>query len=127
MALVLMATLLGCSDSLTSAAGERPKIPSYISAAHWTHPIEGYRLHVTPSIYGRNHALDNPGRALTEAVGAAGKPPLRLTARVRDSLTKQLRCHAEFAATKPEWDLETWRPDVSYQAFVYALCNPGRP
>jgi hypothetical protein len=41
----------------------------------------------------------------------------------------QLICHQEFVAiwspTKSTWNLDEWRPDVSYLATVNARCNPG--
>lgn len=127
--LVLVGVLAVAGTSCNALDGIiKPKtLASYISGATWTHPPEGYRIVVDPSLFGRNHALDNPPRALAEALKAASPTPFTMTRKIRDSLTKQLRCHAEFAATKPRWDLEQWRPDVSYDDFVFALCNPGRP
>lgn len=123
---VLALSLAGCKSPF-SALITHHKLPSYISGAYWTHPAEGYRIVVSPTDFGRNHTLDNPPRGLSEALKAAGHTPFRLTPKIRDSLTKQLRCHAEFAPTKTTWDLEQWRPDVSYDDFIAALCNPGTP
>lgn len=36
----------------------------------------------------------------------------------------QLKCHYDFAPFKVPWNLDTWRPDVSYSDTVAALCNP---
>jgi hypothetical protein len=103
------------------------KLPSYIKGAYWTHPPEGYRIVVDPTLFGRNHASDNPPRALAEALADAKPAPFHMTPKIRDSLTKQMRCHAEFAQTKDRWDLEQWRPDISYDGFIAAFCNPGKP
>jgi Protein of unknown function (DUF2599) len=95
-----------------------------IVAAHWQPTSQGYRLHVSPSRYGRNHAIDSPPLALAEAIRAAQPTPFHISPTIRHALTDQLRCHAEFAPTKAQWDLESWRPDVGYLATVEALCNP---
>jgi hypothetical protein len=97
---------------------------SLVNAAHWEHTSLGYRLRVDPSLYGRNHALDSPPTAFRQALRAAAPTPFDLSPSVRQAMTRQLRCHAEFAATKPRWDLEAWRPDVSYVATEQTLCNP---
>jgi hypothetical protein len=123
---VLAFSLAGCRSPF-SALITHHKLQSYISKAYWTHPAEGYRIVVSPTLFGRNHASDNPPLALHEALKAAGHTPFHLTPKIRASLTKQLRCHAEFAATKDTWDLEQWRPDVSYDDFIGAFCNPGKP
>ena len=36
----------------------------------------------------------------------------------------QYICHQQFAAFKPRWNLDQWRPDVSYPATVANGCNP---
>ncbi|MFT4127546.1 MAG: DUF2599 domain-containing protein [Gordonia sp. (in: high G+C Gram-positive bacteria)] len=36
----------------------------------------------------------------------------------------QLRCHWDFAPFKSPWNLDSWRPDVSYWDTVLAGCNP---
>jgi Protein of unknown function (DUF2599) len=98
--------------------------PVLVAGARWQRAARGYRLRVRPSDYGRNHALSAPPTALAQALAAARPTPLPLTASIRQALTNQLRCHAEFAPTKAGWNLETWRPDVSYEKTVLALCNP---
>lgn len=95
-----------------------------VSTAHWTQTSAGFRLHVRPSANGREHAAGHASSALNQALRAAGPRPLALTPSIRRSLTNQLKCHAVFAAEKPWWDLETWRPDVGFTATVLAACNP---
>lgn len=103
-----------------SAATSHPLVAS----ARWTHPVEGYRLHVTPTHAGRDRAKNHASRALSEAIQSAGTVPFTMTASIHDSLLNQLKCHAVFAPTKPHWNLEAWRPDVGYTATVEAFCNP---
>jgi hypothetical protein len=95
-----------------------------VSQARWVHYPEGWRLEVTPSIYGRNHSPEAVRETLAEALQLA-PPPLHLTHTMRRSLYNQLACHADFAPRKPLWDLESWRPNVGYYRTVEALCNPG--
>ena len=39
-------------------------------------------------------------------------------------MSDQYICHQQFAAFKPRWNLDEWRPDVSYAATVANGCNP---
>ncbi len=41
-----------------------------------------------------------------------------------NGMKDQYECHANYAFNKRPWNLETWRPDVSYAATVAAGCNP---
>lgn len=95
-----------------------------VAASAWTHPADGFRLHVHPTVFGRTVADQHSARALGQAVRLARPTPLRLTTAVTDSLRNQLRCHAMFAPHKPVWNLEAWRPDVSYTSTVLHACNP---
>ena len=36
----------------------------------------------------------------------------------------QLRCHALGVPGKETWNLEPWRPEVDYLAYLLARCNP---
>lgn len=36
----------------------------------------------------------------------------------------QYICHQQFAYLKSSWNLDEWRPDVSYASTVTSLCNP---
>ena len=40
------------------------------------------------------------------------------------SLYLQFRCHALFAAAKPAWDLEAYRPAVPWARLIATGCNP---
>lgn len=41
-----------------------------------------------------------------------------------NKLYNQYRCHYNFVSKSEEWNLEEWRPDVSYANVVLAGCNP---
>jgi hypothetical protein len=115
------------SPSPSASATPRPSptsAPGLVASARWFPDGSGFQLRVRPAPAGRRSAAEAPGRALAEALTAARPTPLTLTRSVRQSLTNQLRCHANFAPRKPTWDLETWRPNVGYVQTVLALCNP---
>lgn len=42
----------------------------------------------------------------------------------KGALNDQYYCHYNYAKTKDRWNLDTWRPDVSYAATVATGCNP---
>jgi hypothetical protein len=42
----------------------------------------------------------------------------------RRSLYLQFRCHAIFAGAKRDWDLEAYRPVVSWRDLIATACNP---
>jgi hypothetical protein len=127
----LSVALAGCSSGGSGPgrqgddrSGARTVVGNFVSHASWTHPAPGWRLHVTPTVSGRNRAAGSPSVALAQAVKSAGALPFAMTAAIRDSLLSQLHCHAVFARHKPRWNLEAWRPDVGYVRTVAALCNP---
>jgi hypothetical protein len=112
------------STAAAAPTAPAPRPRSLVRRARWQRTSQGFRLRVQPSTYGRRHAVGAAATALAEAISAAGREPVSLAASQRQALTRQLRCHAEFATTKPRWDLEAWRPDVSYAQTIIALCNP---
>ena len=40
------------------------------------------------------------------------------------SMYNQYNCHATFAKTKNDWNLEPWRPVVSWSDMIWHTCNP---
>ncbi len=90
-----------------------------IQSARWILLPEGKRLVVRPSACGRRTATRSTRAAFAEAIrrGGRGAPDYR-------SLYWQFLCHAQFARTKPTWDLEAWRPDVGLAGTIAARCNP---
>ena len=40
------------------------------------------------------------------------------------SMKDQYWCHADFARNKPQWNLEPWRPVVSWSKMISKRCNP---
>lgn len=114
----------GRSTPASHVAVKPPIRGRLVTTASWQHTGQGFRLRVQPSRYGRAHAAAAPSTALRQALHAAAPAPLTLSPTIRHSLLSQLHCHAVFAAQKPRWDLESWRPDVGYVKTVLAACNP---
>jgi hypothetical protein len=112
--------LVAHASAANAAVGAR----QLVAYAEWTHPAEGYRLHVMPTHVGRDHAKNAAKKALNQAVTSAGTVPFTMTVPIYDSLRNQLKCHAVFVPDKQHWNLEAWRPDVGYAQTVAAFCNP---
>jgi len=92
-----------------------PACRPFVDSATWN----AGRLSVAPSACGRRVAERRPRRAFRAAIaaGAQGAPNRR-------SLYRQFRCHVVFAPAKPRWNLETWRPYVSWPQMIVTGCNP---
>lgn len=102
---------------------------SLISGASWEHKNSyGWILKVRPTGWARA----NTGGYV---VGVFGWRELYSKYRNRglntnlDGMRDQYICHQPIplAAVKPTWNLDEWRPNVSYVRTVSARCNPGSP
>ena len=96
-----------------------------IDSAEWLQRDEGWTLSVTPTLWARANApgyligvwgwnelydkYKDVGRGINTNIGG---------------LRDQYICHQQFAFFKDRWNLDEWRPDVSYPATVAAGCNP---
>ena len=96
-----------------------------IDSAEWKSRNEGWTLSVSPSWWARANApaylvgvwgwdelydkYKDVGRGIKENTGG---------------LRDQYICHQQFAFFKDRWNLDEWRPDVSYPSTVAAGCNP---
>lgn len=97
---------------------------SLISSASWTYRSGlGWTLMVSPTGWAR-------AQAGGYWPGSAGWDELYAKYRYRGLNTNlggmrdQYICHQQFAAWKSTWNLDEWRPDVSYASTVAAACNP---
>lgn len=100
---------------------------SLISSAEWVYKYPyGFTLKVSPTGWARANA-GNYG------VGILGWYELYKKYRNHGLNTNlggmrdQYVCHQQFASVKPTWNLDEWRPNVSYRQTVTAACNPGKP
>ena len=91
-----------------------------LERATWAEDLEGGRsLQVVPSKWGRSGS--------SGAREAVWRSTIALEpAADTDVMGYQLRCHALGAPEKASWNLEPWRPDVSYLEYVLAKCNPTK-
>ena len=107
--LALVAGLLAAGGSVAAA----PVCDPLVRAARW----DAGTLVVRPSRCGRTIAVTEPGRVLDAAVAIAGGGATK-------TLRDQLRCHAVFAGFKRDWNLESYRPVVSWPDLIATACNP---
>lgn len=95
-----------------------------IASAKWRYRGKGWTLMVSPTKWARVNA---PGYA----VGVAGWNELYKKYKNKGlnknlgGMKKQYICHQQFAFWKTTWNLDEWRPNVSYAQTVNAKCNPG--
>jgi len=109
-------------------------------SATWGEAEGGRSLAVTPTAWGRAGGMTVMAYgwpsvvALAPDVDTGADPAANTGTRVdadadaegvRDSMRKQFRCHALGAPHKATWNLEPWRPNVSFAEFVAARCNPN--
>lgn len=96
---------------------------SLIAGASWVKRSQGWTLSVKPTGWARANA---PGYL----VGVAGWDELYSKYKNKGlnknlgGMKDQYICHQQFAFFKSEWNLDEWRPDVSYARTVAAKCNP---
>ena len=95
-----------------------------IDHATWAKHAEGWTFQVTPTGWARASA----GGYLP---GVYGWDELYSKYRYQGLNTNlggmrdQYICHQQFAAFKSTWNLDEWRPDVSYAETINTSCNPG--
>lgn len=89
-----------------------------VTSTEWGTREGGESLAVTPSAWGRVSGQTGYSLGWSDVV--------RLEPTAQTSvMEKQFRCHQLGAPDKATWNLEPWRPDVSYLAYVAARCNPS--
>jgi hypothetical protein len=84
----------------------------------------GATLSLIPNAAGASLATVDAKRLLNDAINLAGARTFQTS--VYNSLWNQLRCHSYFGWRKatPQWNLDTWRPDVGFWSTVFKRCNP---
>lgn len=88
---------------------------------------------VTFSFYGRSHRMNVlPTRCGRWWNGYSGWREAKREGGVRYNqyqnqvMWKQYRCHFDFAPYNRVWNLESWRPNVSWARVHWQRCNPTR-
>ncbi len=97
---------------------------NYFEKGAWVYRYNEWTLSLTPTDCGRQTDSDNTPYAVDELI--------RLYSSSRywsntHGMRHQLICHFAIADSKPEWNLDPFRPDVGYSATVAAGCNPIDP
>jgi len=100
-----------------------------VSSAKWARSSSGWTLQVTPTGFARTIM---PIFKLELALWAGYAGWDELYAKYKNKgldtnlggMKDQYVCHMQFAFFKSTWNLDEWRPNVSYPATVAAACNP---
>lgn len=96
-----------------------------ISHAYWRQRSNGITFSVIPTTWARWQG----GGYLPGVYGwneLVNRYYYTISSRTRNfgGMRDQYICHQQFAFYKSSWNLEPWRPDVSYSSTVANLCNP---
>jgi hypothetical protein len=117
--------LLAPTAPLASATPPQPA-PPFVDHVEWAKWGDLSSLRVYPTAAGRRAS----GLAAPSRGEAAWAEVLTLSPDADiPGMKPQFICHWEFAELhrpgKPSWNLEPWRPEVSYERMVQTGCNPG--
>ncbi len=113
---VSMATFL-----LGTVTAEPASAATYATSAHWIAHPQGATLSITPSGWAQAVGISAASGVMSNALGIAGWRPYSLA--VYNSLFEQLQCHLLFRFKTP-YNLDTWRPSVSWSTELASRCNP---
>lgn len=106
----------GAPVAMAQSSGVGPVIDSYDTKQD--EAGRGTIYSVTPTQSGRNvSSADAMSYDPLPELGRVGIPQ-------QINLGGQLVCHMLFAKTKPQWNLEDWRPEVSLSQYIASQCNP---
>jgi hypothetical protein len=92
---------------------------TYATSAQWING--GKTLSITPSGFAQTLGIPAAQGVWNNAMALAGSR--YLTWAQYDSMMEQLRCHLYFVFKTP-YNLDTWRPSVSWWYELYTRCNP---
>lgn len=119
--LLLAATViftLGGAAGSASAAPTRTMF-TYATSAQWING--GTTLSITPTGFAQSLGTPAAQGVWNNAMALAGSR--YLTWAQYDSMMQQLRCHLYYVFKTP-FNLDTWRPLVSWWYQLYTGCNP---
>jgi len=117
------------AQAAVAAVGQ--KCAQYIEKAEWVERDEvgygkGWSLNITPTACGRQVRADEYDAIYRELFTKYGNDPRWNEGDRAGTMYTQLICHAITVSTKPEWNIEPQRPNISMQAAVTLpyVCNP---
>lgn len=118
------ACVLAGAPTAAAVPGVAPPFIDHVEWAKWG-DLSSLRVYPTPAgrdLSGRPGASSQAGEAWAEVL--AQDPQAEIP-----GMFEQFACHWQFAELvepgKVSWNLEPWRPQVSYEEMVTAGCNPG--
>jgi Protein of unknown function (DUF2599) len=94
---------------------------TYATSAQWLNRPQGGTLSITPSGIAQAIGIPAATGVMNNALSIAGFRPYSQA--VYNSLFEQLQCHLFFKFKTP-YNLDTWRPSVSWAYELAKLCNP---
>jgi Protein of unknown function (DUF2599) len=112
------------SSSAAETAAHAELSLTYATNAWWVYGPYGATLRITPSGVAQALGTSAAQGIMNNALGIAGWPPYSQS--VYNSMFEQLQCHLLWRFKTP-YDLDTWRPSVSWATEVHDECNPGYP
>lgn len=125
VALGTAATALPLVLAPTAAASPAP--PPYVDHVEWAKWGDLSSLRVYPTAAARRTA----GQAGTDGLAAEAWTEILTVSPDAESpgMREQFLCHWNFAEFvepgKVSWNLEPWRPEVTYEEMIATRCNPG--
>ena len=88
-----------------------------VSSVEWGDREGGRSLAVTPTSWGRESGLTGRDYGWADVVRLEPSADT-------DVMRNQFLCHVDGARQKDTWNLEPWRPDISFFGYLLARCNP---
>ena len=112
---------------LAPSAAASPAPPPYVDHVEWAKWGDLSSLRVYPTAAARRTG----GQAGTDGLAAEAWTEILTLAPDAEipGMREQFMCHWNFAEFvepgKVSWNLEPWRPEVSYEEMIANRCNPG--
>jgi hypothetical protein len=116
-----LVAVLGTVGALVVASPGSASATTYARNAWWiTRPL-GQTLRITPSRWAQVEGISAASGVMSNTIRIAGWPAYSNA--VYKSMFEQLQCHL-LVRLKTPYDLDTWRPSVSFATEVKDKCNP---
>jgi hypothetical protein len=114
------------SSHPAQAAPAKAALPTlkYATKAWWVNGPYGVTLKIDPSGVAQAEGVVAAKGIMENAITLAGWPPL--APGDYNAMFEQLECHLLWRFKTP-YDLDSWRPSVSWATEVHDECNPGYP
>lgn len=117
----LVVVVLAGALAFNVGASQPASALTYANSARWINTPYGQTLSITPTGAAQAIGISAASGVWNNALHLAGTPPY--SSAVYASMYEQLQCHL-FYKFKTPFNLDTWRPSVSWATELHALCNP---